>query len=74
MSITKKIDKYMGNMENNPNEAYKKRYKSILLNIDLLKKLMKKHSVKQNKNPMDWGYAGDLSYIDDELTELLNHL
>jgi len=71
MSMTKKIDKYMG-MEKNANVAYKKRYKSIMKSLDKLKQILKKHSMKQDKNPTDWGYAGDLSYIDDEITELMS--
>lgn len=69
----KTIEKYL-NESKDANTAYKERYKSVLSNLDKLKKLMKKHSVKQAKSPMDWGYAGDIGYVDDELTELLNHL
>ena len=72
MGITKKIDKYM-NIEKNANEEYKKRYNSILKILDKFKKLLKKHSAKQSKNPMDWSYAGDIGYIDDELAELIKN-
>ena len=61
------------NEEKDAASAYKKSYDSILKNLDKLKSVLKKHSVKQGKNPMDWGYAGDLGYIDDELTDLIKN-
>lgn len=68
----KTYEKYL-NEEKNANIAYRKRYRSIWLNLDKLENLLKKHSAKQAKNPEDWGFSGDLSYIDDELTELIKN-
>jgi len=73
MGITKKIDKYMGKGKKDANKAYEDRYDSIMDNIIKLKKRVEKHSVKQSKNPSDWGFAGDLSYIDEELTDLIKN-
>lgn len=64
-------EKYLN--EEDASTAYKKSYNSILSNLDKLKKVLKKHSAKQAKNPSDWGYSGDIGYIEGELTELIKN-
>ena len=69
----KTYEKYLNEAGADANKAYQKRYNSILKILDKLKQKLKKHSAKQSKNLMDWGYAGDLEYIDDELAELIKN-
>jgi len=73
MSTTKKIDKYMGNIEKSALSTYKKNYSSVLKNMDKLKSILKKHSAEQKKEPTNWGYAGDLDYINNELSDIVKN-
>lgn len=53
------------------NKTYQERYKEIQKHIKDLLSGLKKHSSKQAKNPADWGYAGDLGYINDDLLKII---
>jgi len=66
-------EKYL-NEEKDASVAYKRVYKSILKNLDILKKVLVVHSSRQAKDSSDWGYHGDLGYIDNELKELIQQL
>jgi len=42
--------------------------------IELLREKLKSHQARFNKEPMNWGYVGDLSYINEKLGEIITSL
>ena len=51
-------------------ERYSYHSEEIEKNLKQLKKKLKKHQSDFKKEPKNWGYVGDLAYINERLTEL----
>jgi hypothetical protein len=55
-----------------------KQYQNILnqleTKIELLKEKIKRHSEKQSLETYNWGYVGDLGYVNDKIDEVTNFL
>ncbi len=53
-------------------------YQNILnqleIKIELLKEKIKKHSEKQSLEPHNWGYFGELIYVNEKIDEVTNFL
>ncbi len=56
------------------NDAYKKRQKEVVKAMGQLHKLLKSHAAEQKKNPKNWGYAGDLGHVAEEMKALVDFL
>jgi hypothetical protein len=52
------------------NTRYTKNTEEIEQKIKLLKEKLKKHKKGFKNNPTNWGYVGDLSYINEKLNEI----
>ena len=52
-------------------KRYKELLKEIESNIELLKEKLKKHSEKQSKQPENWGFVGDISYINTKIENII---
>lgn len=57
-------------MKTNWTERYEMQSKLIKKNILKLKKQLKTHQQKQKEQPCDWGYVGDLIYINEKIEEI----
>lgn len=55
-----------------------KQYQNILneleTKIELLKLKIKRHSEKQSFETHNWGYVGDLGYVNEKIDEVTNFL
>ena len=49
---------------------YKEITKEIEKNIKLLQKKLIKHKTDFKKTPSNWGFVGDVSYINEKLVEV----
>jgi hypothetical protein len=49
---------------------YKDLTREIEKNSELLKKKLKKHKTDFKKTPSNWGFIGDLSYVNEKLVEV----
>jgi hypothetical protein len=49
---------------------YKEITKEIEKNLKLLQKKLIKHKTDFKKTPSNWGFIGDLSYINEKLVEV----
>ena len=54
----------------NAKSRYKENLKEIEKNITLLRVKLKRHKCGFRENETNWGYVGDLSYINKELEEI----
>lgn len=55
-------------------KRYKEVIKEIESNIELLKEKLKQHQVKQSKQPENWGFVGDVSYINTKIENIIETL
>ncbi|MBI4930501.1 MAG: hypothetical protein HY841_07050 [Bacteroidetes bacterium] len=55
-------------------EAYEKRLKEVQFLLKQLNMKFKNHKVIFKKNPLNWGYVGDLTRISKELKELISFM
>ena len=55
-------------------ELYTERREDIARLIDWLDLELGKHRAKAEAEPRDWGYAGDLGYVIEKLTQTLAFL
>jgi len=55
-------------------ESYKKRQVSIANKILKLQAALKQHAKKFSKEDKNWGYVGDLGWIDDGLSSFDNFM
>jgi hypothetical protein len=53
---------------------YKEVTKEIEKNIKLLQKKLIKHKTDFKKTPSNWGFVGDVSYINEKLVEVVGFL
>ncbi len=51
--------------------AYKTAHSKATANIKKLSKVLVDHAKKQTSEPMNWGYVGDIGYINEQLEVLL---
>ena len=51
-------------------ETYQKREESIKEALNLLESKIKRHRDDFNKNPNNWCYVGDLSFIEKNIREI----
>ena len=51
-------------------KRYRKNLNEIKSNINLLNTKLEKHNKKFEVNNTNWGYVGDLSYINEKLNEI----
>lgn len=56
------------------NDLYTERREDIARLIDWLDLELGKHQAKAETQPSDWGYAGDLVYVIEKLTQTLAFL
>ena len=54
-----------------PAEVYKTRRDEIDKQIKALQAALKKMDAKQKKNPQNWGFAGNLGKISDDIKEMV---
>ncbi len=54
--------------------AYIARLASVVANVQALTDLVKKHSDRQAASPANWGFAGDLAHVDEQLADLVAFL
>ncbi|MEI8195734.1 MAG: hypothetical protein WCI73_07485, partial [Phycisphaerae bacterium] len=59
---------------NNARDAYQARTKDINRLIGLLKNELATHAQTSEANPKNWGYAGDLGKVRNDLIELVGFL
>jgi hypothetical protein len=52
-------------------EAYKKNQTEIKKSISAINKYLIKHSKKFEKQPNNWGFVGDLTYIKETLKNII---
>ena len=55
-------------------ETYSKRHANIKYALKVLKSKIKHHRSDFKKNPNNWGYVGDLSFIEKNLKEITEFL
>jgi hypothetical protein len=55
-------------------QKHAERQKDIAALLKLIQKELRKHATKQKRDPRNWGFAGSLGYVQDELTEVLAFL
>ncbi len=55
-------------------KRYKQHQLEINTKIDLLKDKLKKHNIEFEENNSNWGYIGDIDYINNKLNEILEFL
>lgn len=55
-------------------KKYKEIIKKIESNIELLKRKLKQHQVKQSNQPENWGFVGDVSYINAKIENIIETL
>lgn len=56
------------------NDKYQSKNKEIQKKISVLMNKLETHKKEFNKNPVNWGYLGDLGYINDRLDEVLSFI
>lgn len=54
--------------------TYKAHSKEIASLMKDLQKLLKDHAKQQSKEPLNWGYTGDLGYLVVQMRELVQFL
>lgn len=54
------------------NKEYWKRYNRIEQDLKQLQKMLDSHGKQQRKNPSNWGFVGDLGYLQKEIEDLLD--
>ena len=55
-------------------KRYRKNLNEIKSNITLLNKKLEKHNERFEVNSTNWGYVGDLGYINEKLNEIVTFL
>lgn len=55
-------------------EKYNERQQSISELMKQMQELLKAHTKEQKQNPKNWGYAGELGYVEEQLQELVDFL
>lgn len=55
----------------NTETQYKDLQDKIESNIILLQEKLKEHKIKFENNPTNWGYIGDLTYLNTRLDNIL---
>lgn len=53
---------------------YETKSKEIEQKLSKMKVIIKKHKRQFEKNSTNWGYLGDLIYLEDKLDEMINFL
>lgn len=61
-------------MANDADRNYRGRVLEGELLIAMLQDALAKHNQEQAKRPRDWGYSGDLSYVNQHLRDLITFL
>jgi hypothetical protein len=61
-------------MEMEINKKYTKNSEEIEEKIKLLREKLKNHKKRFKSDDRDWGYVGDLSYINEKLEEVVTSL
>lgn len=52
-------------------ECYSARHAEAQSLLKLISRRLEEHKAKQAKEPADWGYAGDLGHVNNELAYIL---
>ena len=52
-------------------ECYSARYAEAQSLLRQISRCLEEHKAKQAKEPTDWGYAGDLGHVNNELAYIL---
>jgi hypothetical protein len=55
-------------------KKYTKHLDEIKKKIEILKEKLEKHQIEFEKNPSNWGYVGDVSYINEKLEEVITFM
>ena len=55
-------------------KRYRKNLNEIKSNVNLLNTKLEKHNKKFEVNNTNWGYVGDLGYINEKLNEIVTFL
>ncbi len=55
-------------------KKYNKHQLEVNSKIDILKDKLKKHQSQFEENNSNWGYVGDIDYINNKLNEILEFL
>jgi len=55
-------------------QEYESRKRNIISKLAGINKLLKKHAKKQEQNPNNWGFVGDLGKVEELLSEIQNLL
>ena len=71
MKLNEAIRVTKSEMGKSADNVYKLRRKDIEKQIKVLPKALKTIDALQKKNPTDWGYAGSLGRIKEELEDII---
>ncbi len=55
-------------------KRYNKHQEEIKSKIDLLTEKLKKHKTQFEKNTSNWGFVGDIEYINNYINEIINFI
>ena len=58
----------------NATKKYLERQQNIAAALAALRRVLDRHNEQQRERPTDWGYPGDLGYVEERLGEALAHL
>jgi hypothetical protein len=61
-------------LETTTTKRYDENVLEIEKNIKLLEKKLIKHKTDFKKNPSNWGFVGDVNYINERLKEVVEFL
>lgn len=56
------------------NNNYFELIKQIENNLKLLNEKLKQHQLKQSNEPNNWGYVGDISYINTKIENIVESI
>lgn len=55
-------------------KRYNKHQEEIKSKIDLLTEKLKKHKTQFENNTSNWGFVGDIEYINNYINEIINFI
>ena len=55
-------------------QAYAEHQANIAAQLEAFERMLERHEKQRAEHPTDWGYCGDLGYVEERLGEALAHL